>query len=178
MLDIQGYNIDRNDFLVTYGNPSPDSPIADTEVALGSTLIFDWTNGSGSIYSDLIVYDLGSSTTGPARGALGDPVYRAEDLSGSSHTVDPMEFNPLAGHQYQWHVASWNPLGVSFTTPETFVVDCPPDLTGDGTLDFFDTSAFLTAFEAQEPVADMTGDGFFDFFDIAAYMTAFSAGCP
>jgi len=52
------------------------------------------------------------------------------------------------------------------------------DLTGDGTLDFFDISAFLTAFGNQDPVADFTNDGVFDFFDISAFLTAFSAGCP
>ncbi len=56
--------------------------------------------------------------------------------------------------------------------------DCPADLTGDGTLDFFDISAFLTAFGNQDPVADFTGDGSFDFFDISTFLTAFSAGCP
>jgi len=52
------------------------------------------------------------------------------------------------------------------------------DLTGDGILDFFDISAFLTAFGNQDPVADFTGDGAFDFFDISAFLSVFSAGCP
>jgi len=67
----------------------------------------------------------------------------------------------------------------------TFVFDfdgdppvCAADLTGDGVLDFFDISAFLTAFGAGDPAADFTGDGTFDFFDISAFLTAFSAGCP
>ena len=55
---------------------------------------------------------------------------------------------------------------------------CPADLTGDGTLDFFDVSAFLTAFGNGEVVADFTGDGSFDFFDVSAFLTAFGAGCP
>jgi len=55
---------------------------------------------------------------------------------------------------------------------------CQADLTGDGELDFFDISAYLTAFGAQDPAADFTGDGAFDFFDISAFLTAFSAGCP
>jgi len=55
---------------------------------------------------------------------------------------------------------------------------CPADLTGDGVLDFFDISAFLTAFANQDPEADFSDDGVFDFFDISAFLTAFSAGCP
>ena len=55
---------------------------------------------------------------------------------------------------------------------------CLADLNGDQMLDFFDVSAFLTAFSAQEPVADFNGDGTFDFFDVSAFLTAFSSGCP
>lgn len=55
---------------------------------------------------------------------------------------------------------------------------CPADLTGDGILDFFDVSAFLNAYNAQDPAADFTGDGTFDFFDVSAFLNAFNAGCP
>ncbi len=55
---------------------------------------------------------------------------------------------------------------------------CPPDFTMDGELDFFDVSAFLTAFTNQETSADFNVDGEFDFFDISAFLTAFSQGCP
>ena len=55
---------------------------------------------------------------------------------------------------------------------------CPADLNGDGTLNFFDVSAFLAAFSAQEPAADFTGDGLFNFFDVSAFLSMFSAGCP
>ena len=55
---------------------------------------------------------------------------------------------------------------------------CPADLTGDQSLDFFDVSAFLNAFNAMNPIADFTGDGSYDFFDVSAFLSAFSAGCP
>ena len=61
-----------------------------------------------------------------------------------------------------------------FTAPST----CPADLTGEGVLDFFDISAFLSAFVSQNPIADFTGDGIFDFFDVSAFLGAFGAGCP
>ncbi len=54
---------------------------------------------------------------------------------------------------------------------------CLADLTGDGVLDFFDISAFLTALAAGDPVADFTGDGSFDFFDISVFLGDFSFGC-
>lgn len=63
-------------------------------------------------------------------------------------------------------------------TTETCVDECPADFTGDGSLNFFDVSAFLTAFNGQDPIADFTGDGSFNFFDVSAFLTAFNAGCP
>lgn len=62
--------------------------------------------------------------------------------------------------------------------PDACEAACLPDLTGDGSLDFFDVSAFLTAFGNGDASADFTGDGSFDFFDVSAFLTAFSMGCP
>ena len=55
---------------------------------------------------------------------------------------------------------------------------CIADLTGDGVLNFFDVSAFLQAFGANDPLADFTGDGVYNFFDVSAFLQAFAAGCP
>lgn len=55
---------------------------------------------------------------------------------------------------------------------------CAADITGDGSLDFFDISGFLSAYSAGDLVADFNGDGSFDFFDISAFLGAYSAGCP
>ena len=57
-------------------------------------------------------------------------------------------------------------------------VACPADLTGEGDLNFFDVSAFLSAFAAMDPIADFTDDGLFNFFDVSAFLSAFAAGCP
>ncbi len=72
--------------------------------------------------------------------------------------------------------AVWSiPLTVHLSTATP---NCQADLTGDGTLDFFDISAFLTAFNAQDPSADFTPDGLFNFFDVSVFLNAFAAGCP
>lgn len=68
-------------------------------------------------------------------------------------------------------------LVITGAVSETAAV-CAADLTGDGLLDFFDVSAFLTAFNAQDDVADFNNDGAWDFFDVSAYLTAFNEGCP
>lgn len=70
------------------------------------------------------------------------------------------------------------------TTDAVFAVSyqprCTADVSGpDGVLDFFDISAFLNAYTAQDSVADMARPfGEFDFFDISAFLSAYSAGCP
>lgn len=55
---------------------------------------------------------------------------------------------------------------------------CPADINNDFILDFFDVSAFLSAFGDGESVADFTGDGIFDFFDVSAFLQEFANGCP
>jgi hypothetical protein len=60
----------------------------------------------------------------------------------------------------------------------TVALSCPADLTGDGSLDFFDVSAFLMAYTEMDPDADFTGDGVFNFFDVSAFLSAYSDGCP
>ncbi len=48
-----------------------------------------------------------------------------------------------------------------------------------GDLNFFDVSAFLNLFTAQDPLADLAEPiGQFNFFDISAFLSAFAAGCP
>jgi hypothetical protein len=55
---------------------------------------------------------------------------------------------------------------------------CPADLTGDGVLNFFDVSAFLSAYTSMDSSADFTGDGILNFFDVSAFLAAFTSGCP
>jgi hypothetical protein len=46
------------------------------------------------------------------------------------------------------------------------------------TLDFFDVSAFINAYNAQDPMADFDNNGTFDFFDVSAFINSYSDGCP
>lgn len=55
----------------------------------------------------------------------------------------------------------------------------PADLAGPfGEINFFDVSAFLSAFNAQDPAADFNNDGEINFFDVSGFLAAFNAGCP
>jgi hypothetical protein len=58
------------------------------------------------------------------------------------------------------------------------IANCPADRNGDGSVDFFDLSAFLGAFNAAQPDTDLNNDGVFNFFDVSIYLAQFNAGCP
>ena len=47
-----------------------------------------------------------------------------------------------------------------------------------GELNFFDVSAFLGAFNAQDSSADFNSDGVFNFFDVSGFLSIYNAGCP
>ena len=61
----------------------------------------------------------------------------------------------------------------------TFFVDCgcASDINGDGSVNFADVQAFVTAFLAQNPAADVNDDGSINFADVQAFIAAFNAGC-
>ena len=103
--------------------------------------------------------------------------------------ITPNNFVEISSHLYTVNplVGSLVDLGViegdQTWDAVTLVVDdgmasCPADLTGDGQLNFFDVSAFLSAYAANDPAADFTGDGQLNFFDVSAFLGAFGAGCP
>lgn len=54
---------------------------------------------------------------------------------------------------------------------------CLADLTGDRVLNFFDVSAFLSAFAGEEPDGDFTGNGVWDFFDVSDFLDYYSVAC-
>ena len=58
------------------------------------------------------------------------------------------------------------------------VIECVPDLNNDGLVNFFDVSAFLSAYNTMNPIADFNNDGVFNFFDVSAFLSAYNAGCP
>ena len=58
------------------------------------------------------------------------------------------------------------------------LITCRADLYTDGQLNFFDVSAFLSAYAVNDPIADFTNDGVFNFFDVSAFLQSYNAGCP
>jgi hypothetical protein len=67
---------------------------------------------------------------------------------------------------------------INLDSPDVFVgLFCLPDYNHDSRLDFFDVSAFLSDFSADDPAADLTGDGVLDFFDLSRFIVDFGRGC-
>jgi len=87
---------------------------------------------------------------------------------------------PATEECVQFDLATCDLVGGVWAGPGTSdcVDPCPADLNGDGNLNFFDVSAFLTAYNKMNPMADFNGDGAYDFFDVSEFLTAYNAGCP
>ncbi len=56
---------------------------------------------------------------------------------------------------------------------------CLADFNNDGLVNFFDISAFIAAYNIQDPSADIAAPfGVWNFFDISTFIGAYNAGCP
>ena len=65
-------------------------------------------------------------------------------------------------------------MGAYEFTPST---TCLPDVNGDGNLDSADFTAWIAAFNANDPAADQNQDGSIDPSDFTAWIANFNAGC-
>jgi hypothetical protein len=65
------------------------------------------------------------------------------------------------------------------TQPARVIVDNPADFNADGLVNFFDVSAFLSAYNTQDPSADTAPPfGAWNFFDISVYLGRYNTPCP
>lgn len=53
-----------------------------------------------------------------------------------------------------------------------------PDLDGNGELNFFDISLFVTAYASHTNDGDWNNDGEWNFSDVSEFISQFTAGCP
>lgn len=67
---------------------------------------------------------------------------------------------------------------IAWVEDNLLAAPCPADINNDGSLNFFDVSAFLTAFNTGDPAADINNDGMLNFFDVSTFLGAFGQGCP
>lgn len=139
--------------------------ISDGIIAVGAQNNTDFGYLSGSAY-------LFRASTGnqiakllPSDGAERDSFGRALDISAGRVVVSALYDDDYGLNSGSVYV---------FTAPTI----CVADLTGDGTLDYIDVSAFIDAIMNEDRAADFTGDGSYDFFDVSAFLVSFNAGCP
>ena len=151
-LDATGAVLSRTDLGELGGGYSIANSINDAGVAVGTSdnLAFVWESGSMRDLNTLI----GSGT-----------LWQLNSATGINESGQIVGYGSLGG----------DPFRAFMLTPSA---GCPADLTGDGELDFFDISAFLTAFAKQGSAADWNNDGVFDFFDVSAFLSDYASGCP
>lgn len=106
--------------------------------------------------------------------------FRGEGTECSSISCVGACYVPATGACLQFDAATCDAIGGQWQGPGTTACDaCPADVNGDGSLNFFDLSAYIAQFNAQNPAADLAAPfGEFNFFDVAAYLRAYNDGCP
>ncbi|MFK7760021.1 MAG: GC-type dockerin domain-anchored protein [Phycisphaerales bacterium] len=158
------FNENVNDPFVSPGLPTsftmPLSSFSGTETFLtpkeNATVFYD---------SDWVI---GDQTGGAVVGwdICGGRVVNFSTVNGINQINDP-NFQILLGNLMEW---------VSRSEEDN---SCPVDIaTPCGTLNFFDVSAYLARFSAQDLRADLTGDALLNFFDISEFLSIYSSGCP
>lgn len=110
----------------------------------------------------------------------GGPIFDNARVSGSATgflTITDVQVSDAG----EYSLATLNGCGgvISDGALLEVAASCPADLTGNGTLDFFDISAFISAYNAGDPGADLAAPfGSLNFFDVSAYIASYNAGCP
>lgn len=118
---------------------------------------------------------------GDTAGTMSDPVFLAIGDRGTEGrwgdyfdlTVDPNDDRTF------WAVGMYAKNFGWQTWIGSFLVGCPADENGDGRVDFFDLSNYLTRFRAQDLSTDIAAPfGTVDFFDLTFFLNRLSQGCP
>ncbi|MDF1809507.1 MAG: GC-type dockerin domain-anchored protein [Phycisphaerales bacterium] len=168
---------------VSYATPGlPTGPVPVTAGSYNFPSVLVNLGGILDVNYDIFLAGSGSETVN-----LGDQGSFSSEFSGdigidgdqvTLSTVLPLNTTqPLVD-------ADGNQLGTVTTTGTATIVaigtapGCEADINDDGELNFFDVSAFLSAFAMMDPVADFNNDGEFNFFDVSSFIASFSTGCP
>ncbi|MFG0247077.1 MAG: FG-GAP-like repeat-containing protein [Phycisphaerales bacterium JB052] len=174
----------RPDFVTVYRNlgdatfvPRDNHPIFDVAVGLQmSDIDQDGIN-------DLLVSDQNSHSlwvlrgNGAARFTAVGPInsFGAAPLDAPRHILCP-DLN-LDGVP-DLVVGNYGGSTVSYAFNRCGTHPCPPDLTGEGTLDEQDIDAFLDAYLDENPAVDFDRDGQLTHRDVSGFIVAFQSGCP
>lgn len=118
--------------------------------------------------------------SGGGYGTLAYPIENNPSLDGTRLYMQWVVSDPagLAGDGDGFVRSNTARVDIFCTEEIACYVACAADFNGDGLSDFFDISAYLGAFSAQNSSADLNNDGEFDFFDISLFVIALGQGCP
>ncbi len=167
-----GMDITLSDVQISLASPSDPSPIDEFQQGTftGMTVQVDAMVQIGILPA--FPFSTQGDQTGPmpaqiTGGAFGTPL-------GFSIPNLELDFEPDLG------LGSNNPTiaatgNIASQINET---ECPPDLTGEGDLNFLDISEFLMLYANQDPAVDFEPDGNYNFLDVSAFLAVFAAGCP
>ena len=187
---VSWYGVDLNELI----NLSPINPL--------SFLVEIWSDADGlpgEVLSSTTIEDsAGATDTGQQlmgltlysyAGSLSAPFTATAGTTYWIKIIDPTSNNDWfwasASGPDNTHVAIIGGVAGTFSDDLSFTLTgtelCAADFNGDGFLDFFDFTDFVTCFEGgacpDGKTADFNNDGFADFFDFSDFVTAFETGC-
>ena len=122
--------------------------------------------------------DFSSPTNNGITNYVLDGVHNRTSVTGYEGAGAPIGQYSLTGDQYklnQYSVtprvdgSSWEYLYDANGNPILKAQSSPVDYNGDYSVNFFDISAFLTAYNSSDPAADYNGDGQVNYFDVSAF---------
>lgn len=160
------------DFILPLGSaPTPGEfallTPADGAVKVATLATASWQAADDADFYELIV------ATDPG---LTDVFYTASPLAATSAILVGMNNCTT----YYWTVHAHNQNGFTPSTPAigSFMVIGYGDQNGDGVVSPADFSAWITNFNAGDPLADVNRDGLVTPADFSAWITAFNGNCP
>ncbi len=90
-----------------------------------------------------------------------------------------LDVQPSDAGQYRVRITKECGEVISQAATLTVTPACDADFDGNGLLNFFDFSAFITAYNSQSAAADLAPPfGVWNFFDVSAFISLYNAGCP
>jgi hypothetical protein len=133
------------------------------------------TMNAGIYYVALRWNDGGQTYHGWAAFEVAHLAYPLYCIPGIDWACDHYDLESLRQLRLRYVAAAYE------TEPDTPIVTggglCRADMNFDARFDFFDISAFLAHYLANDPAADFTGEGNLDFFDVSAFLAEYNAGC-
>ncbi len=178
---------DADDFIELYN-------AEDTDIDLSGRYLTDdlldqnqWEFPAGTIIaakSTLVVWADDEPEQGPLHatfklGAGGESIGLYDRVSNQLAPIDTLTYTAQTTDVSEGRSPDGSPCFAFFDpSPNQSNPAGPADLNQDGVLDFFDISAFLTAFGNGDPIADFNNDAVFDFFDISAFLASYTSPCP